>query len=287
MFEPKAIFGARLEGSSPVHYIYVDEAGTSAREPVSVVVGILVHADTRWRAAHDALMACFEMVPPKYRERFFFHAESIWGNEKFRDGWSKDERLHFLKSVMSIPAKLDLPVAVGVARRMPPGGYAGAKNIRSEHMDYCLAFDFCIASADRLIARAMPANEVATVIAEECTQTKRQIEFSLEYLRKGVPGYDLPLRPTLAEIEAGRITQDPNFRVTRIIDTVHFVKKADAPLLQIADACAYGFRRYFSNQTHGREYVDTITDNQFVYEDWDGPLSGSVFYRKRARLQQI
>ena len=34
-----------------MYYIYLDEAGTSAPEPITVVVGVLIHADRHWRGA--------------------------------------------------------------------------------------------------------------------------------------------------------------------------------------------------------------------------------------------
>ena len=41
--------------------------------------------------------------------------------------------------------------------------------------------------------------------------------------------------------------------IKHLIDVPHFVKKSGAPMLQLADACAFSFSRYLSKQSDGRE----------------------------------
>jgi hypothetical protein len=47
-------------------------------------------------------------------------------------------------------------------------------------------------------------------------------------------------------------------RITRIVDDVHFTPKAAAPMLQVADAVAFGFRRYLSQKEHGHAFAEAI-----------------------------
>jgi hypothetical protein len=114
---PKAIFGGLLKGHKPVRYIYVDEAGTSAKEPVSVVAGIIIHADTQYMAVEKRLNEVLQLVPHELREGFVFHAKSVWSDRSYREVWSFADRLDFLKKVMAIPREMGLAIAVGMVRR--------------------------------------------------------------------------------------------------------------------------------------------------------------------------
>lgn len=90
------------------------------------------------------------------------------------------------------------------------------------------------------------------------------------------------LRPTQAELATGKIEQSAEFLVERVIDRAHFVAKEDAPLLQIADACAFGFRRYFSGLSYGDDFVRLMLGQSLIAEDWAGNANMGTFYvRKR------
>lgn len=146
--EPKALFGGPLLGSSLVRYIYIDEAGTSAKEPVSVVVGVIINADTQWRLAERELNNVFDrFVPSQFRENFVFHAKEIWGSPKYRDGWPIEKRLKFLRRVMKIPRNLRVPIALGIQRR---GSIQGPPE-----MDHLMAFAMCVGRADLLVPSGM------------------------------------------------------------------------------------------------------------------------------------
>src|ERR1700730_11551298 len=60
--------------------------------------------------------------------------------------------------------------------------------------------------------------------------------------------------------------------------SLHFESKQDGPLLQIADACAFGIRRFFAKQDFGTEFVRAIFGSDFPnVDDWDGPGTGQAF----------
>ena len=50
----KSLSGHPLEGNRLVRFIYVDEAGISKHEPIAVVTGVIVHADTQWRPVAES-----------------------------------------------------------------------------------------------------------------------------------------------------------------------------------------------------------------------------------------
>ena len=81
----KAFFGGELIGDNAVRYIYVDEAGTSAHEPITIVVGIIIHADRHWKLAEAEVRKVLDLVPQSFRRDFIFHAKTVWGsNGSFR-----------------------------------------------------------------------------------------------------------------------------------------------------------------------------------------------------------
>jgi hypothetical protein len=65
--------------------------------------------------------------------------------------------------------------------------------------------------------------------------------------------------------------------VDRIVDTVYFAEKDEAPLLQIADACAFCFRRYLAGQKYGGLWIKEMLGFELVWDQWQGPSSEMVF----------
>jgi hypothetical protein len=276
----RALFGGALQGYSPVYYVYVDEAGTSANEPVSVVVGVIVHADTQWRAAAQALSATVErFVPRELRHQYVFHAKAVFnGDRRSRTIWPKEDRVSFIHAVLEIPKRLGLAIALGKVRR-DAGAPWPIENLTVSQKQHLFAFGTCLARVDKHLREYGENSEVATVVAEDVPQMRRFLKKAVSVYRH--ESFDLqthvPARPTLFELTAGIIVQTNAGAIKRIIGTVHFVEKDEAPLLQLADACAFAFRRYFAEQEHGAEWVKTLLGHHLVWHDWQGPASNWVF----------
>jgi hypothetical protein len=95
-----------------VRNISTDEAGTSAPEPVTLVVALLVHVDTQWLPAVRELRHLFGQVPAQYHEGFAFHAKWISAANKYPD-WKEKDRTEFMCSVMNLPGTFNIPIALG------------------------------------------------------------------------------------------------------------------------------------------------------------------------------
>jgi hypothetical protein len=273
----KALFGGKLNGGAPVYYIYVDEAGTSAKEPVTVVVGVIIHADTQWRIAQEHLEKVLDdFVPPDLRQGFIFHAKNIWsGYREHDDTWSKNERSALIEAVASIPLRLGMAISLGrVKRGKLPCNF---KQIKPCEFDHIFAFQACMARANKYVRDWGNATEVATVVAEDVTHMRRFLRAVLKVNPPDLPITEQYLNPTRDEIASGVMTQTNPGPIDRIIDTVHFVDKKDAPLPQIADACAFSFRRYFAGQDNGEVFVRSMLGSDLVWEDWQGPSSNYCF----------
>lgn len=276
----RALFGGPLRGTSPVYYIYVDEAGVSANEPVTIVAAILVKPDAQWRMAEARVNSILEAVPEKFREDFVFHAKSIWGDPKYRDGWDFSERLALIKAMMEAPRFLNIPMSIGLVRRAAPRPSNLDERIKTEDFQHFQAFNYCIARADAHIRKYGEPQEIATVVAEDTPGKKRFIRGLVNHSRKNPFTHpEDGMRLTQEEVTAGFRMQNLEVKIERVIDAVHFVEKRDAPLLQMADACAFGFRRYFANQSFGEEFVRSINGRDLVAEDWVGFSSSATFHR--------
>jgi uncharacterized protein DUF3800 len=266
-----------------VRYVFIDEAGTAPKDPIRVVAGVIVHADKHCMRADQAVKEVLESIPGHIRPKCpVFHAKSIWGDPKLRDNWSFDERKRLLCSMMSLPKELELSLALGACERtmeLPPELLASRK-ISLTQAQHGIAFQECIARADSFINRYANHNEVATVISEDVPESKSLLRHMARFLLK--PGYDIPKEDVrLVQIGDAALEDVESFRVrkvSRIRMPIHFVEKRDEPLLQIADACAFAFRRFLSEQDHGRDFVQAIIGGSPNAKDFPlGEWGGGIF----------
>jgi hypothetical protein len=262
-----------------VRLIYVDEAGTSVKEPVSVVVGIIIHADEQWKQIQSKVAEVLKVVPKHYRPDFIFHAKTVWGSEKYRQNWSMGERLTLLHKMMSLPRQLSLPIALGVVRRATPPPDNLPPSLPENEFHHAYAFWLCVCQADKFLRKHAGLNEIGTVVAEDVDMRKLLREVI------NVPELSFPVPQssfTSPEISVSAVQE---FKITRIVDTIHFVEKKHAPLLQIADACAYGFRRYFAGEKYGDDYVNSILGKKWnsVREDLTNPLGLLIRFQSPKR----
>lgn len=169
----------------------MDEAGTSAKEPVSVLVGVILHADGQYVKAEVRLNEVLQLVPAKLRKDFVFHAKAVWGDHSYRDVWPFHERLDFLKKMMAIPRELGLAVALGIVRRdsLVPD------DVKSkEKFQHVMAFFHCNSRADKYVRDYGGAAEVATVVAEDVDGVKEHLRGIVKALKD--PEFTAPLQLT-------------------------------------------------------------------------------------------
>jgi hypothetical protein len=82
-----------------------------------------------------------------------------------------------------------------------------------------------------------------------------------------VPHVTVGPRGTIGKVE------EVHHHTERVIDDVHFLEPTNAPFLQIADACAFGLRRYIANYEDGPQYLQAIADTGL----FDMPSEWSAF----------
>jgi Protein of unknown function (DUF3800) len=232
---PLSISGHALSEGKPMQLVYLDEAGISneAQEPFLVVAGVIVNPDRRWRE----LEAHFAQLSKKYFRKhsgppIVFHAKDIWhGHGLFpRTTWPLKKRLKLLNELAAIPAEFDLPIVVGYQNRVELRRWAKATNPQMTEKDIrVMNFAGAFFDAIRRVERWMleNTNEVAMLIAEDTTEVKSHIQ-RLHQLYTDRSFLDLPVNA---------------FQSNRIVDAVHFAKKDQSLLLQIADHAAFFMKR--------------------------------------------
>lgn len=245
--------------------LYIDEAGTSEHEGVTVVAGLLVNMKRDWRRAENALNELFARVPECHRNGFVFHATSLWNDPSYRTGWPMPDRLKLMTQVMTIPRALGIPIAVGkvLKRDEMCKQIAEMTGIRPEDVRHALAFQYCIERADYNLRAYCDPDDVATVICEDVGKKKKLLR---EWIRR------VQQDPELVHAYIDRGTYlEPIFqmqKIERVIDRIHFVEKQDAPLMQIADACAFGLRRMLERFKNGEEFGKAVLGKHPYSSEW-------------------
>lgn len=220
---------------------YLDEAGVSNRrqEPYLVVAGVIVDPDSQWRKLESHIRSlAAQHAPDQDPYRFVFHAHELFHGSGYFDRrrWDKSERWAILDELASIPKKFNLPVALGWLRRSATEVEIEGTIVYREHNTPQFFEAWSHAAAFQLAAKQIEwwmrqncKSELAAVIAEDRSGVKETIKF---------------LHASYTQRATGRRSFEHDyFRSNHIVDTVHFAKKEESILLQIADVCAFCLKR--------------------------------------------
>jgi Protein of unknown function (DUF3800) len=260
-----------------MRFVYMDEAGTSAKEPITIVSGLIIEADSQLMDVEAAIREVNDGVPEAFRKNFVFHADAVWSDPKYRAQWSMSDRLAFLGQTMALPRRLCVPIAYGLVRRSSSSFSEG--KLSSAKVHHVQAFSMCVARADKYIRERCGPKEIGSIVAEDVPDMRRFIKLAVNMFRDSPevfpPG---SVMPTLAEQKLGYITQETDFRVSRIRRNILFVEKNEDPLTQLADAIAFGLRRYHSELEFGMDFATAIFGRRIPpLADFRGPSSVCVY----------
>lgn len=249
-----------------VRLIYTDEAGTSPAEPVRVVAGIIIHGDNQLRDVTTEIARLIkDRVPEIYREDFVFHGKEVFNGGKYFNSseWTFDDRVDFFKEFICIPRVYDLPISLGVVWK---GAFdhtvcaqipINTKNkVRMHQIEHLIAFQYCLERADKFLRKYLNGEENGAVFAEDAPEMRKLLAGA------GMSFRDNPLfmpSECLAneswQQTIGMVPEAITYEINHLIDVPHFVEKSGASILQLADACAFAFRRSLSRQAHGDDLV--------------------------------
>jgi len=238
---PRVIFGAPLAERRWVKQVHIDEAGTSAREPKAVVAAAIIDADNQYRDVEQRIAdTILEFIPAHMRDGFVFHAKDVFGKYKKREGWTIARCNEITDAWLRIA--LDLSIPVQLAWIWKNQNEAGVCEVNEEA--HTVVFAQCIQSVDDFMREEYP-NEIASLVAEDCPQMRAKLRHMLQKVRSGALigewGFDHP--------------------ITTIKNGLYFADKAESPLLQIADAYAFAFKRYITKSSGGQRFWMTMNGN--------------------------
>jgi hypothetical protein len=238
VWRPQALLGAPLSGSRWVKQIHMDEAGTSARESYAVVSAVIIDPDKQFALAEERVAENIERyIPSHLRDGFIFHAKDVFGKHKKSEGWSWDYCNQITDAWLKIPHDLNIPVGMSwIKKSMDSHG-----RCRTNDEAHMIAFAHCAQCVDEFMQQYVP-DEVASLIAEDCPPMRRK------------------LHHIIAKLKRGGLAGQSNFAetITHIKNGVMFAEKEHAPLLQIADAYAFAFKRHLNGAPGGERFWSVI-----------------------------
>lgn len=255
--------------------IYVDEAGTSRDEPFRVVVGVNVpdgeHNDALRRAMTDLFDQC---VPPKFRSDFQFHAKEVFNGGRLREEWPLEGRLNFYTSFLALAPKLGLPIHIGAVQAGTRLDGMSAKS-RGE-LDHVMAFIYMMDAANRHLQQRRPSTERLSMVYESIPEREGLIRAAYKMFKEASLDFGPEHLHRGFELQRGGRSH-ARMSGERYIDVPNFALKSDAPILQVADAIAFAFRRYLAEGSHGSTLLKAIIGRDRLPATWCLPAA-SVTY---------
>lgn len=240
-----------------MRFIYMDETGTNAYDPVMLVCGLIVQADTEWVTMSRWIKTAISRMPARFRDGFVFHATEVWSDDEYRAHWDAADRFNFMQAIMMAPRAAGARIAFSMERRFqePVPDYLNQsvpEGISVEVHRHAANAAACIYAADKFIRETGVENEIGILVVEEVDHRRRQAIrhfVDLLYHRKVVA----------TEADGTEVRLD----LRRIVDTIHYAPKEGSIMLWAADAVAYGLRRYFAGAEYGEEYAKAILGPQY------------------------
>jgi hypothetical protein len=259
-----ASYEIKVSGPNLVRFLYLDETGISFDAPRVSVAGVIVHGDTQYpkiRERFDALIE--ENIPEDDRHNFTFHATDLYQGSDYyrrhRSEWPPERRLRVFNEIVKIIEDFVLPVVLESHDRTTIEAIVPNTD-RQDHTNFVQALGIlgCLLKADAWLAKFSP-NELAVVVHEDGTKAKSAIQSIIRNLRSdnfwkdGITHYVPELNPD--------VIRTP---LKRIVDTVHFVGRADSPTLQLADFCAFTFGRSLKGLEVPEDSLKIIKSHMWV-----------------------
>jgi hypothetical protein len=215
---------------------YMDESGSSPREPVVVAAAVIIHGDDQVIPIEEHLEKLIEKhIPEKQRFDFAFHATDLYhgGGKKsiFSDKkiWTQEKRWAIIDDLVSVPSLFNIPICYGMVKKSEFEESILIKNPRRVLTSHAMAIVLCELNIERWMTKNTN-NEITHIVAEDNNEVREAARISHVLLRHKalksmieVSKYPLPLR--------------------RIRDGLQFTSKRESMLLQVADVCAWSIRR--------------------------------------------
>src|SRR6267143_2186963 len=251
---PLSLSGVEMQGDNLMRFVYMDEAGISASEPLTVVAGVIVNADRQLALAETRIQELLVEYLPD-RALSHFHATDIFSGRKLfhRPQYPLERAIELLKALASIPREFDLPVALAAFHKTPLKKASPAAARDNEAMTHGIVFSLCAMMAERYIREKAGPSEVGKLVAENNTTTQQSIKNMQEMMRGE---FRTTFRQNVFNLFAG--ATENSLPLTKIRTSVFFASKDEEPMLQIADVVAFFVRRFYEGKTDIDQFMDAI-----------------------------
>lgn len=258
----RAFGGGPLIGDQWVRVLYLDESeiGNIKRDPIVVVAGVLIHADTQWAAIADELRSLLlDATPFGAKTPAFLHATDIFhGSGDFpRDVWDKDRRHGLLDKVGGIVAKYDVPVVWSALDRKKYAREHPNDNAAAHLRDsYTVCAVSCFMQTE-MYMRSLPNQaEVASIVMEQNAELQKRIPEMMEFGRNPVEEQDgEKLLPEWKDV----------LPFQKLIDTPACQPKTSSSILQLADYCAFSIKRRLQKDGYSRRLTSPLAPQFLMY----------------------
>jgi hypothetical protein len=251
---PRSLSNDCLYGKRMMRLVYMDEAGIGNpdQEPFLVVAGVIVHADNDLIAIERHLDRLVEkFIPEHQRSGFVFHAKELFngGGKVFvRDGstWTLEKRLEIADQLALVPRKFNLTLAMGSVERArfplaepENANYQALSAGEKVIVQHLVAFVNCAMQVEHWM-RGNAGNEVCMLIVEDNERSRK-------FIRQNI----LALQQRKFQ-SVGLADENIHFPFRKIKEEPLFQSKRSSSVLQLADFCAYIFKRFLMDQNDKR-----------------------------------
>jgi hypothetical protein len=262
-----ALGGGDIYGDKLVRLVYVDEAGISdtSQEPFAVVAGVVVDVDKKLvqlRSELDRIVA--KHIPEQQCDGFVLHATEIFNGGKVMDRtkWPMERRLAVADDLAKLPRKMQLPLVFGwVDKAKFVGTVDGGSTKREQNTDaHLVSYLRCAWQADRWL-RDKTENEHCIMVVENHDEAKGLI-------RESQAAFQNAGKMALTSAER------QHFPFRRIQEEPLFQAKRPSSVLQLADFCAFIFKRFLMDPSgdYARRFWAPMRGLAYYYD----PVSGSL-----------
>lgn len=256
----KAFGCGPLTGDRWVRVLYLDESGIGnlKDDPIVVVAGVIIHADTQWGVLANALSDLLsDAVPFTAPRPAHLHAKDIFhGSGEFpRNLWDRERRNKLLWSVGALVETYKIPVVwMSIDRK----DYAKQHpdETPEEHIRdaYTTCAVGCFMQAEMYMRQQHNAAEVCSIVMEQNQSLQKRIPEMIQFMRD--PG------DQVADLLPG---WEKNIPLAKIIDTPACQPKTASSILQLADYCAFAIKRRLENKPGYKHLTTPLAANLMKY----------------------
>lgn len=279
-----AFGGGPLCGDKWVRTLYLDETGTGKveHEPYLIMAGVIINVDKQYMAIKEYMRSLLEGATPEGQPiPKCLHAVDIYhGYGEFpKAAWPEDIRYELLDEVAKVPVKFKTPIVWSLIDRRDHA-HRNPSDTRLQQLIDCYATvtTACLLQAEWYMREEVGEREVASITIEQATELQKRVK---EVFRKATSPEIIDEIYVISKQEAEHLLP-----LKRIIDEPAFQEKTSSSILQLADYCAFAYKRAASRQQNFERLAKPLSPASIILTDNTGsrfraPSFGQMMARFR------